>query len=199
MYQLLSQVAGRAGRAEKPGVVYVQTWKPDHPAIRCAKNHDFRAFAKHELVNREMLHYPPYSRMVVFQFKGPSLPKVQTVADSFCKAMRGVSGEDAVMGPSPSVIEWMSGQYQWEANIKLSRKFNAHAVEKLMNDIFDRYDAIKPKGSGAVRINVDVDAGSGQLQRAQGEPSEGDAAVAQFDGACDVLARRPGELHAVGN
>lgn len=158
MYQLLSQVAGRAGRAEKPGVVYVQTWKPDHPAIQCAKTHDFKAFARHELANREMLHFPPYSRMVVFQFKSPSWSKVQMVADKFCDAMRMVTGDEPVMGPSPSLIEWMSGQYQWEANIKLSRNFNAHAVEKLLNDIFAKYDSIKPKGSGAVRINVDVDA-----------------------------------------
>jgi primosomal protein N' (replication factor Y) (superfamily II helicase) len=158
MYQLLSQVAGRAGRAEKPGVVYVQTWKPDHPAIQCAKTHDFKAFARHELANREMLHFPPYSRMVVFQFKSPSWSKVQMVADKFCDAMRMVTGDEPVMGPSPSLIEWMSGQYQWEANIKLSRNFNAHSIEKLLDEIFEKYDSLKPKGSGAVRINTDVDA-----------------------------------------
>lgn len=158
MYQLLSQVAGRAGRAEKPGVVYVQTWKPDHPAIKCAKTHDFKAFARHEMANREMLLYPPYSRMVVFQFKSPSWSKVQVVADKFCDAMRIVTGDEVVMGPSPSVIEWMNGQYQWEANIKLSRNYNAHAVERLMNEIFEKYDSMKPKGASSVRINVDVDA-----------------------------------------
>ncbi len=158
MYQLLSQVAGRAGRAEKPGVVYVQTWKPDHPAITCAKTHDFKTFAKNELSDRQMLMFPPYSRMVVFQFKSPSWSKVQMVADKFCDAMRMVTGDDVVMGPSPSVIEWMNGKYQWEANIKLNRKFNAHAVEKLLNDIFEKYDSIKPKGASSVRINVDVDA-----------------------------------------
>ncbi|MCH8548486.1 MAG: primosomal protein N' [Balneolaceae bacterium] len=157
MYQLLSQVAGRAGRAEKPGVVYVQTWKPDHPAIECAKTHDFRAFARHELANREMLLYPPFSRMVVFQFKSPSWSKVQMVADKFCDAMRRVIGDDVVMGPSPSVIEWMNGQYQWEANIKLSRKYNARTIEQLLDEIFANYDKVKPKGAGAVRINVDVD------------------------------------------
>ncbi len=157
MYQLLSQVAGRAGRAEKPGVVYVQTWKPDHPAIRFARTHDFKAFARHELAQREQLLFPPYSRMVVFHFKSPSWSKVQTVSDKFCDAVRMVVGDDPVMGPSPSVIEWMSGKYQWEANIKLNRSANAHAIEKLLNDIFEKYNAIKPKGSGAVRINVDVD------------------------------------------
>ncbi|MEX2463443.1 MAG: primosomal protein N', partial [Balneolaceae bacterium] len=135
MFQLLSQVAGRAGRAEKPGVVYVQTWKPDHPAIRSAQTHDFKTFAKQELASREMLLFPPYSRLVVFQFKSPSWSKVQMVADRFCDAMRMVTGENVVMGPSPSVIEWMSGQYQWEANIKLDRNYNAHAIEHLLDTI----------------------------------------------------------------
>ncbi len=158
MFQLLSQVAGRAGRAEKPGVVYVQTWKPDHPAILCAQTHDFKAFARQELANREMLLFPPYSRMVVFRFKSPSWSKVQLIADHFCDAMRMVTGEDVVLGPSPSVIEWISGQYQWEAHIKLSRNYNAHAIEKLLDSIFQKYESIKPKGASAVRINVDVDA-----------------------------------------
>lgn len=158
MFQLLSQVAGRAGRAEKPGVVYVQTWKPDHPAITSAKTHDFKAFARHELANRQMLLFPPYSRMVVFQFKSASWSKVQKVADKFCDAMRMVTSDEVVMGPSPSVIEWMNGKYQWEANIKLNKKYNAHAIEKMLNAIFDKYNALKPKGASAVRINVDVDA-----------------------------------------
>lgn len=158
MYQLLSQVAGRAGRAEKPGVVYVQTWKPDHPAIRCAQTHDFKTFARHELAQREMLLFPPYSRMVVFHFKSPSWSKVQAVADKFCDAMRLVVGDQVVMGPSPSVIEWMNGKYRWEANIKLSREYNAHAIERLLDEIFAKYDSLKPKGAGSVRINVDVDA-----------------------------------------
>ncbi|NBC67015.1 MAG: primosomal protein N' [Bacteroidetes bacterium] len=158
MFQLLSQVAGRAGRAEKPGIVYVQTWKPDHPAIVSARTHNFKSFAKQELANREMLNFPPYSRMVVFQFKSKSISKIQTVSNRFCDAMRKVTGESAVMGPSPSVIEWMNGKYQWEANIKLKRSYNAHAIEKLLNMIFEEYESIKPKGASSVRINVDVDA-----------------------------------------
>jgi primosomal protein N' (replication factor Y) (superfamily II helicase) len=158
MFQLLSQVAGRAGRAEKPGVVYVQTWKPDHPAIQCAQTHDFKAFARQEMANREMLLFPPFSRMVVFRFKSPSWSKVQLIADHFCDAMRMVTGDEVVLGPSPSVIEWISGQYQWEANIKLSRNYNAFAIERLLDEIFAKYDSIKPKGASAVRINVDVDA-----------------------------------------
>jgi len=158
MYQLLSQVAGRAGRAEKPGVVYVQTWKPEHPAITCAKTHDFKAFARREMAEREMLMFPPFSRLVVFQFKSPSWSSVQQVAEKFCDAIRLAIGDEPVSGPAPSVIEWMNGQYRWEANIKMSRSFNAHNIEHILTSIFKRYDAMKPKGASKVRINVDVDA-----------------------------------------
>jgi len=158
MYQLLSQVAGRAGRAEKPGVVYVQTWKPDHPAIKHARTHDFKSFSRQELRDRHMLQYPPFSRMVVFQFKHSSWSNVQKVAEKFCDAMRRVVGGGSVQGPSPSVIEWMNGQYQWEANIKISRSLNGHSIEKLLDQIFEKYNTIKPKGASSVRINVDVDA-----------------------------------------
>lgn len=158
MFQLLSQVAGRAGRAEKHGVVYVQTWKPEHPAIKHARTHDFKAFARQELASREMLIFPPFSRMIVFHFKSPSWSKVQMVAERFCDAMRTATDTHAVMGPSPSVIEWMNGQYQWEANIKLKRSHNAFAVEHILDSIFEKYDSMKPKGASSVRINVDVDA-----------------------------------------
>ncbi|TVQ66067.1 MAG: primosomal protein N' [Balneolaceae bacterium] len=158
MFQLLSQVAGRAGRAEKPGRVYVQTWKPEHPAIRYAQTHDFKMFAARELQDREMLNFPPFSRMVVFQFKAASWSRVQLVADRFCDAMRRVAGENSVMGPAPSVIEWMNGQYQWEANIRLNRQHSARQIERLLDQIFAAFEQIKPKGASSVRINVDVDA-----------------------------------------
>jgi len=72
--------------------------------------------------------------------------------------MRRVVGGGSVQGPSPSVIEWMNGQYQWEANIKISRSLNAHSIERLLDQIFEKYNTIKPKGASSVRINVDVDA-----------------------------------------
>src|SRR5690625_5182019 len=158
MYQLLSQVAGRAGRAEKPGIVYVQTWRPEHPAIRHARTHDFRAFAREELRERELLLFPPFSRMVVFHFKSPSASRVQSVAHKFCEVVRKITSENVVMGPSPSVIEWLSGQYQWEGNIKLDRRYSANSIRHLLDTIFEEYDAVKPKGAAAVRISVAVDA-----------------------------------------
>lgn len=157
MYQLLSQVAGRAGRGTKAGFVYVQTWKPEHRAIRYAREHDYWNFAKEELSQREALMYPPFSRMIVFQFKGASWSKTQRVAEAFCDVMRLETSEYAVLGPTPAVIEWMYGQYQWEAHFKIKPEHSARAIEKLLDRIFSRFEKEKPKGSGSVRINVNVD------------------------------------------
>jgi primosomal protein N' (replication factor Y) len=110
------------------------------------------------MAGREMLMFPPFSRLVVFQFKSQSWSSVQQIAEKFCDAIRLEIGDDLVSGPAPSVIEWMNGQYRWEANIKMSRNYNAHQIEHILNSIFKRYDSMKPKGASKVRINVDVDA-----------------------------------------
>src|SRR5690625_2534804 len=112
MYQFLSQVAGRAGNTDNTGIVYVRTWRPGHRASRYARTHHFRACAREELRERELLLFPPCSRMVVFHFKSPSACRVQSVAQKFCEVLRKITSENVVMGPSPSVIEWLSGQYQ---------------------------------------------------------------------------------------
>ena len=158
MFQLLSQVAGRAGRSDKPGRVFIQTWKPDHPAILCAKDHNFREFARQELSLRKSLQFPPFSRLIVFEFRAADLKKTGLVAQRFCDAVRQVVGEGQVMGPSPSVIEWMHGEYHWEAHIKVDREIGARGIEHMLDLIFNHYDKVKPRGGSSVRINVDVDA-----------------------------------------
>ncbi len=180
-FQLLSQVAGRAGRGRKKGTVYIQTWRPDHRAIKMAAGHDYTSFAETELNERRELGYPPYSRMVVFHFRGRSNPMTGRVAEQFTAALRqvvrqlnskssaklhenrsGDSAEDppvlSVLGPSPSVIEFVNRQYRWETHLKIPSRFNASAIEKLMDVVFTRYESIKPKGGSGIRIGVDVDA-----------------------------------------
>ena len=158
LFQLLSQVAGRAGRAEKPGRVLIQTWRPQHPAILAAAKHDYHTFANYELSQRQATVYPPFTRLVVFHFKSRSWSLVQAVADHFCNTMRMVANDIPVLGPAPSVLEWIQGWYQWEANIKLSSTMNALEIDRLLTRVFATYDTNKPKGASAVRIVVDVDA-----------------------------------------
>lgn len=159
MFQLLSQVAGRSGRAGKEGRVYFQTWQPDHPAIQTAKSHDYKAFARHELAYRKMLQYPPYSRIIRFVFKGKGERRVQTVATTFTECLGSVLGSyEPVLGPSPAAIVKMQNFFRWESFIKVDPSNGANAIEQLMDRSFERYDEQKPDGASSVRINVNVDA-----------------------------------------
>lgn len=159
MYQLLSQVAGRSGRADKEGEVFFQTWQPDHPAIQQAKNHDYKSFARQELAYRKMLQYPPYSRIIRFVFKGKQEHTVQRVAETFTECLTEIlGGLDAVLGPSPAAIAKMQNFYRWESFIKINPSNGAGAIEQMLDRTFNLYDDRKPKGGSSVRINVNVDA-----------------------------------------
>lgn len=159
MFQLLSQVAGRSGRAGKEGVVYFQTWQPDHPAIQTAKEHHFKAFARHELAYRKMLKYPPYSRIIRFIFKGKREQRVRSVAINFTESLSNTLGSsDPVLGPSPAAIAKMQNFFRWESFIKVDPSNGANAIEQLIDKTFERYEQRKPNGASSVRINVNVDA-----------------------------------------
>ena len=159
MYQLLSQVAGRSGRADKEGKVFFQTWQPDHPAIQQAKNHDYKSFARQELAYRKMLQYPPYSRIIRFVFKGEQEGRVRRVAETYTDCLTEVLGSfDSVLGPSPAAISKMQNFYRWESFIKINPTNGASAIEQMLDRTFDLFDDRKPKGASSVRINVNVDA-----------------------------------------
>ncbi|MFH5831361.1 primosomal protein N' [Halalkalibaculum sp. DA3122] len=158
MYQLLSQVSGRSGRADKKGEVYLQTWQSDHFAIQCAREHDHRKFARQEMAKRKDLYYPPYSRIVAFQFKSRDSQKVERVAHAFTRCLREIAGQYPVLGPSPAAITRMQGFVRWESMLKLDPQLKTSEIEQLLERTFDYYDQEKPKGTSSVRINVDVDA-----------------------------------------
>ncbi|MDZ7691388.1 MAG: primosomal protein N' [Balneolaceae bacterium] len=120
MYQLLSQVSGRSGRAEKKGEVYLQTWQADHFAIQCAKEHNHRKFARQEMSKRKDLYYPPYSRIIAIQFKSRDSQKVAKVANAFTRCLRETAADNPVLGPSPAAITKMQGFVRWESMLKLN-------------------------------------------------------------------------------
>ena len=85
-YQLLAQVSGRAGRAELPGEVIVQTYSPEHPAVRAAASDaGFEPFAAQELAERKEGGYPPYTHLVCLTFKGESEEKVRFCAETYAR------------------------------------------------------------------------------------------------------------------
>ena len=98
-FHLVTQVAGRTGRGDKGGRVLVQTFSPDHPAIRAAVRHDYAAFAAQELPLREMLHYPPFAAMIRLVIRGESEAAGQGVCPTAGpERLRGLGGR---AGPGP--------------------------------------------------------------------------------------------------
>jgi len=121
-FQLICQVAGRAGRGKLPGRVIIQTYQPDHYAISCAANQDFESFYNTEIGYRRNLKTPPFSKMVKLNYSHSnssfSEKEALRVADSlrYQRDIRGISNL-RIMGPTPSYPFKLRGKYRWNVNI----------------------------------------------------------------------------------
>jgi len=90
-FQLLTQVAGRAGRGDVEGEVFVQSFTPFHPAIQYARRHDYVGFYEQEIEFREQLNYPPVSRLVMLTFKGRNEEKVKLMAEHVTRELEALA------------------------------------------------------------------------------------------------------------
>jgi primosomal protein N' (replication factor Y) len=156
-YQLLVQVAGRAGRGRTPGEVIVQTCTPDHPAIAAmaAERADEgeREFRKRELAERREAGYPPFTRLVTLLVDGPDAAQVEAAATELAAHVRDRAGERdvTVLGPAPQPLARLRGRHRWHvllksADSRLLRDLAASALA--LSDAPDRR---------SVRVIADVD------------------------------------------
>ena len=117
-FQLVTQVAGRAGRGVAPGEVIVQTMSPAEPAIRLAAAHDFPGFARRELAMREASGLPPAWRMARVVVRDEDLGKAESAADAIAAAVRERAGEGMVVqGPAPCPISRVAGQFRFSVEV----------------------------------------------------------------------------------
>ncbi|MGH7617969.1 MAG: replication restart helicase PriA [Gemmatimonadaceae bacterium] len=122
-FQLLSQVAGRAGRGPKGGRVLIQTRVPQHHAVRCAVDHDYRRFVEQELAGRAAPVYPPNVRLANVVFSGTTeaaTAQLATAATAWLHALlrkRPMPGL-SVIGPAPSPVERIKNRWRWHLLIK---------------------------------------------------------------------------------
>jgi primosomal protein N' (replication factor Y) len=154
-FQLITQVAGRAGRGDHPGLVIVQTYNPEHPSIRFAVEHDSTGFLNEELQLREELGYPPFSRIVNFRFGGRTESETANVAKESGEIARKLVsklpiGAIKILGPSPSPIYKIRNQYRWQMLMQSSDLNVLHRFSRqLMNTL--------SRSSGRVKVSIDVD------------------------------------------
>ncbi|HTQ40121.1 MAG TPA: primosomal protein N' [Pirellulales bacterium] len=123
-FQLVTQVAGRTGRGEKGGRVLVQTFSPDHPAIRAAVMHDFRAFAGQELPLRAAHGYPPTTTMIRLVIRGASHDQTKAFAQHFSERLRetilriGPDSEIRLLGPAAAPFAKLRGQHRFHLQMQ---------------------------------------------------------------------------------
>jgi len=112
-FQLLTQVLGRSGRGTVGGRGILQTYLPDHYAIRAAAAHDYMTFAEAELAGRKRFGYPPYGRLALLQTQAKKLDTVTQRGETYAKELRAVAGEDAeVFGPAPAFAARRAGAFR---------------------------------------------------------------------------------------
>lgn len=152
-FQLLTQVAGRAGRASRPGRVIIQTFEPGHPSLELSCSHDFDAFASMELACREKLSYPPFSRLANVRFSSLDRELVSRFAHDAAEILRKSAESTGVqvLGPAPSPMEKLRGRFRWQLLLKAP---SAHALCHTLVPAKGRIDGILPR---KVRLNIDVD------------------------------------------
>jgi primosomal protein N' (replication factor Y) len=122
-FQLLTQVAGRAGRDSAPGRVIVQTFDPGHYAIQPVLNHDYERFYAEELGHRKTLGYPPFGRLIRALITGPDEPETRSASLGLARlveaiAVDGSEQELEVLGPAPAPLARLRGRYRYQLLVK---------------------------------------------------------------------------------
>ncbi len=123
-FQLLTQVAGRAGRGDVEGEVFVQAFTPFHPAIQHARRHDFAGFYEQEIEFRQQLRYPPFSRIALLTLKGRNEEKVKFAADHLKRELDKALADfkDLILaGPAPAPLLRAQTFYRYQIMLRTQR------------------------------------------------------------------------------
>jgi primosomal protein N' (replication factor Y) len=153
-FQLLVQVAGRAGRHEKPGQVIVQTRQPAHVAIQSAANHDVRAFLARELLDRREVGYPPFARLALVRIEAMDEDEARAAAQRIAEEARSTRAAAArlvdVLGPSAAPIARLRGRYRFRVMLRAKERGPLRATTAHVIQLVEQLPA-------TVRVVVDVD------------------------------------------
>jgi primosomal protein N' (replication factor Y) len=120
-FQLLTQVAGRAGRGETEGEVIVQTFSPASPSLQHSRHHDYSGFYEQEMAFREAFRHPPFARMLLIRIRGISQERASKVACTISKKLRQMAPSSVeVSEAAPAPLERSHGQYRYHVVLKTS-------------------------------------------------------------------------------
>ncbi len=150
-FQLLTQVAGRAGRGDVPGEVLIQTYAPFHPAVQSARNADFDTFYDQEIEMRREMRYPPFSRLTTVLFKGAEEDAVTACSREFAARLKEALPETArLTGPAPAPLAKAKGRHR--AQLMLW----AGSAKAYVGPLRALLKAFQAPGGVSISINVDA-------------------------------------------
>jgi len=153
-FQLLVQVAGRAGRGDVPGRVIVQTWDPEHPAVALAAKHDVDGFIARELVDRQELGYPPFTRAALVRIDAVDEHHARSAGAHLAKVALATeaarSGAVLVQGPAPAPIARLRNRFRFRVMLRSAERPPLRAV-------LSAIDQARVSLDRSVRASIDVD------------------------------------------
>jgi primosomal protein N' (replication factor Y) len=150
VFQVLTQVAGRAGRSTRGGQVILQTFQPEHPVIQAAAKHDYAGFYQQELAGRRALGYPPFGRLVRLEYRHRENERAEIEAQKLASRLKSrIEADECIqttlVGPVPCFFSRLRGEYRWQVVLR-----GPDPVEILQGQRFD-----PQRGLSGWRVEVD--------------------------------------------
>lgn len=152
-YQLICQVAGRAGRSSKGGRVFIQTFLPNQPAIKFAVQNDFEGFVKEELKHRKLCLLPPFGRLAIVRMRDTNFDRLtagsQTIAEQLTNLIGALGLDIKLTGPMSSTISRIQRFYRMQIILQTANPAN-------LAPLFNSFRRLKPPNS-SVQVQIDID------------------------------------------
>ncbi len=156
-FQLLTQVAGRAGRKDRSGEVIIQTYQPDHYSLFFVKSHDYINFFRKELRDRRGPGYPPISRMINILFRGEDENRVQKLAEEIARLIQPHAKLFRMLGPTPALLKRIENNYRYQIVLLSPKKDDAGGLA-MKNAIRQAFAIYREKNRiYKVQVVIDVD------------------------------------------
>jgi primosomal protein N' (replication factor Y) len=146
-FQLLCQVAGRSGRGSKKGKVVIQTFNPEHYAIRYAKSHDYLGFYNQEMLIRHKLGYPPYYYLTVIKILSKSYEDARNASSKVYEYLNKNLTNTTILGPSIANVFKINNVYRFQIVLKYKREDELHNI---LNQLIEHY-----KTNSKVKLDID--------------------------------------------
>jgi primosomal protein N' (replication factor Y) len=153
-YQMMTQVAGRSGRAEKRGKVIIQTYNPLHNIIQQVTNNDYESMYKEQLYERKIYFYPPFYRLIKLTLKHRDFEKLKE-GSMWLNQVLQQNLSIPVLGPEEPAISRIRNEYIRTIMIKIPGETSLHGTKKTIQKILNSFDMISQYRTIKVTVNVD--------------------------------------------